>query len=264
MGRSPKKGVDYFPHDTDASERRTIFALEAKYGNDGYAFWFKLLEMLGRQNTAYIDCSIEDEWFFLLHRVRIPERQVEEMLELLANRGAIDRQLWQQRRIIWSDNFVERLEVLYKKRKEGAPQKPSLLHQSEPEKPISDAEKPISASEITESDAEIKPSCDNMFGLTDEEIAKTLQDEAAIESAARRNGLPWFEDQMYTAKDLAFKYGVDNLIWAIKKAGNGKAQTWSYVAGILRNEAARNGAQKPQHQAQSQDENPFAEYKEDT
>ena len=34
MGRSPKKGVDYFPHDTDASERRTIFALEAKYGLD--------------------------------------------------------------------------------------------------------------------------------------------------------------------------------------------------------------------------------------
>ena len=40
MARPIKAGVDYFPHDTDAASRKTIFTLESIFGNDGYAFWF--------------------------------------------------------------------------------------------------------------------------------------------------------------------------------------------------------------------------------
>ena len=45
MSRPRKAVVDYFPH--YVNHGKTLFILEQKYGNDGYAFWFKLLEMLG-------------------------------------------------------------------------------------------------------------------------------------------------------------------------------------------------------------------------
>lgn len=45
MARPKKQTVDYFPHFVKGG--RTIFILENKFGNDGYAFWFKLLEILG-------------------------------------------------------------------------------------------------------------------------------------------------------------------------------------------------------------------------
>ena len=45
MTRPMKKGVDYFPH--ACVHGQTMFILEQRWGNDGYAFWFKLLEMLG-------------------------------------------------------------------------------------------------------------------------------------------------------------------------------------------------------------------------
>jgi len=47
MARPRKQTVDYFPHDTDVSSGKTLTILQSKYGNDGYAFWFKLLRMPG-------------------------------------------------------------------------------------------------------------------------------------------------------------------------------------------------------------------------
>lgn len=55
MARPTKETVDYFPHFVKCG--RTIFILESKYGNDGYAFWFKLLEILGDTEGHYYDCS---------------------------------------------------------------------------------------------------------------------------------------------------------------------------------------------------------------
>lgn len=49
MARPIKEGLDYFPHDTDASTQDDkIETLEASYGNDGYATYFKLLERIYR------------------------------------------------------------------------------------------------------------------------------------------------------------------------------------------------------------------------
>ena len=45
MTRPKKQTVDYFPH--SCNHKKTIYILEERYGNNGYSFWFKLLEMLG-------------------------------------------------------------------------------------------------------------------------------------------------------------------------------------------------------------------------
>jgi hypothetical protein len=46
MARPKKEGMDYFPHDTDAVNDEKIEALRLLYGNDGYAFYFILLERI--------------------------------------------------------------------------------------------------------------------------------------------------------------------------------------------------------------------------
>ena len=58
MARTQKDTVDYFPHDADASAGDTLTVLEGQYANDGYAFWFKLLERLASSEGHFIDLSL--------------------------------------------------------------------------------------------------------------------------------------------------------------------------------------------------------------
>ena len=49
MARPQKEGMDYYPHDIDAANDEKIEALRAIYGNNGYAFYFILLERIYSQ-----------------------------------------------------------------------------------------------------------------------------------------------------------------------------------------------------------------------
>ena len=123
MTRRKKQTVDYFPHDCDCSNKKTLYILEQKYGNNGYAFWFKLLEILGSTEGHVIDCSNPVTWQFLQAKTRTNEVICNEILYLLVEVGAIDKELWESKRI-WSDNFVERIESVYINRRCKTPQKP--------------------------------------------------------------------------------------------------------------------------------------------
>ncbi|MCP4763210.1 MAG: DUF4373 domain-containing protein [archaeon] len=48
MARPIKTGMDYFPHDTDACNDEKVEMLRLLYGNDGYAFYFIMLERVYR------------------------------------------------------------------------------------------------------------------------------------------------------------------------------------------------------------------------
>ncbi len=123
MARPIKAGVDYFPHDTDAASRKTIFTLESIFGNDGYAFWFKLLETLGTQEGLSFDCNKAPDWLFLTAKMRVSSETATEILNTLAKIEAIDPKLW-EKKIIWVQNFADRLNDVYKKRSTNIPQKP--------------------------------------------------------------------------------------------------------------------------------------------
>jgi len=113
MARPQKATVDYFPH--YVASGKTMYTLEAKWGNDGYAFWFKLLETLGQSEQHFIDCENVADWQFLLAKTRVSEVIANEILDMLAKLDAIDRDLWQFR-IIRSNNFIRNLVVLYSRR----------------------------------------------------------------------------------------------------------------------------------------------------
>lgn len=141
MARPLKKGVDYFSHDCISG--KTLFIVEQKFGNDGYAFWYKLLEFLGTKEGHFLDCKNIADMEFLQAKTRLDEGIIIKILDLLAGLDAIDQELWQQN-IVWSQGFVDRISDVYLNRRQKTPDKPSY-YSSKP--PISD----VSTSKSTQS-----------------------------------------------------------------------------------------------------------------
>jgi len=115
MAREQRKDVDYFPH--DCTHGRKMHIIETKYGNDGYATWFKLLEQLGKANNHYIDISDEMTLMFLTSIFKIDEEKTVSILKDLAKLGAIDKLLFEEHKVIWSEKFTEGIQDAYRKRK---------------------------------------------------------------------------------------------------------------------------------------------------
>ena len=123
MARPKKQTIDYFPHFVVGG--KTLFILENTFGNDGYAFWFKLLELLGSTEGHVYDINNSAEWRFLLAKTRVEGDKGKQILDLLAELGAIDHQLW-EKGIIWSQNLVDNVADVYLKRKSESPKKPII------------------------------------------------------------------------------------------------------------------------------------------
>jgi len=126
MARPKKCTVDYFQHFVKSG--KTMYVLEERYGNDGYAFWFKLLEILGDTENHFFDCRNPEDFAFLQAKTRCDEDKALKILDLLSSLSAIDKELWKNR-IIWSQNFVNHLSHLYSHRKVETPVKPDLYTQ---------------------------------------------------------------------------------------------------------------------------------------
>lgn len=147
MARPQKQTVDYFPHDTDASVvSRTLKILENRFGNNGYAFWYKLLELLGRRDGHFIEFDGEDGLEYLASETKIKDVEtLKEMLEILVRRGSIDKELYEHK-IIWCQSFVDRVAEAYRKRTISLPQKPNLNNANNSvsvgDNPITDGDNP--------------------------------------------------------------------------------------------------------------------------
>jgi uncharacterized phage protein (TIGR02220 family) len=124
VARKKKLIVDYFPHDT--THRQTMFIIENKFGNDGYASWFKILELLGSTEGHFIDCNKIETWEFMLAKTRVSADILTAIMQTLSNLGAIDPILW-SKKVIWSDNFISRISDAYSRRQDKLPDKNLLL-----------------------------------------------------------------------------------------------------------------------------------------
>jgi len=122
MAKPIKKKIDYFPHVTESG--KTLYILETDYGNDGYAFWFKLLEVLGKTDGHYFDFKDPAGQRYLIAKAKLNKETVISILNLLCDLDAIDKQLWKKHQIIWSQNFVDNIASVYKKRNREVPEKP--------------------------------------------------------------------------------------------------------------------------------------------
>ena len=105
-----------------------MFILEQKYGNDGYAFWFKILELLGDSEGHFVDCRKEDTWEFLQAKTHLDGDTCSEILMFLSKLEAIDSKLW-EKKVIWSQHFVDGIAPVYMNRRIETPKRPNFYRQ---------------------------------------------------------------------------------------------------------------------------------------
>ena len=229
MARTQKDTVSYFPHDADASAGDTLMVLQSQFGNDGYAFWFKLLEKLASTDGHFLDFSNDStRWQVFLARSGINEITGVEILKLLVEMGAIDKELW-DRKIIWCQKLVDNIADVYKNRRREIPQRPLSTSLNL----ITMGINPITTSDNTQSKVkEIKEketkeesvSLEDVFevykkeimGCPDESVSIPEDTENDIELTIKRFTAPWVRD--------AILVGVKR-----------KRKDWRYIAGILKN-----------------------------
>ena len=137
MARPPKEGLDYFSHDTDAVNDEKIEALRALYGNDGYAFYFIMLERIYRTPDSRLKVSDAETRQILARKVDVDIDKFNKMLDTALNVGCFDKRLFHKTGQITSNGVQKRAKVVidkrlkmkenYEKRKVSAtetPQKP--------------------------------------------------------------------------------------------------------------------------------------------
>ena len=112
-GRKDKNVVDYFPHFCNSG--KSLFILESKYGNDGYAVCFKTFELLGRSENHYFDCTNNEEMEFMYAKMNVGDNLCMQILNTMAKLNVIHQELWENK-IIWSSNFVKNISDVYKRR----------------------------------------------------------------------------------------------------------------------------------------------------
>lgn len=143
MGRPKKQTVDYFPHFVSGS-KRTISILEARWGNDGYAFWFKLLELLCITDGHAFNMTTVANQEYLYSYTKTEPDTAEKIIEMLVDLDNIDTTLWNEHKIIWCQSLVDNLKPVYDKRTSQMPKKP-FSEENIPENSTEKGEKEIPA-----------------------------------------------------------------------------------------------------------------------
>ena len=234
MGRTQKDTASYFPHDASASTGDTLTVLQSRYGNDGYAFWFKLLERLTSVNGHYLDLRNPTKWQLFIAKMGVDEKTTVEIIDLLVEIQAIDEELWQSK-LVWCQNLVNNLADVYKNRRREIPQKPIITGNNAittENNGITTADNPQSKvketklNEIKEEETKesVSLSKEDVFevykkeimGCPDESVSIPEDIESDIELTIKRFTAAWVHD-------------------AILEGVSRKRKDWRYIVGILKN-----------------------------
>ena len=127
MARPQKNIVEYFSHYVTPGKELQL--LTDKFGNDGYAFYFRLRELLGRTpNHSY---SVEDEidWLFFVKQMGLNETRTSDIIQYSVKIRDLDKESWEDKRL-WSQNFVDELVPVYEKRTSDLPDKNSYRNEN--------------------------------------------------------------------------------------------------------------------------------------
>jgi hypothetical protein len=126
MARPERNNVDYFPF--MCKEGKGIFVIESKYGNDGYATWIKILRHLAVTDYHYLDLSKSSDLMFLSSKCKISEELLIKIIDDLVELGELEKDVWVDYRIIFSNKFIESIQDAYGKRNNKCITYEGLLH----------------------------------------------------------------------------------------------------------------------------------------
>jgi DnaD/phage-associated family protein len=257
MARPRKQSVDYFPHDTDAAAGKTLTILQSKYGNDGYAFWFKLLELLGRTAGHYYAYQSVEDLEFLCAKTH--QKDTETVLNILGTLdvlGAIDHELYLDK-IIWCQKFVNRVADAYSRAKAGPPVKPSIngvnVWETDQSADILHTETPENGTEMPQT--KLKEKETKLHKRENPPVippgSSSLTKEDVLEVYKQNMGFDE-QDTMPELLQADIEASCDStspewVVEAIKEAVVHNKRTWPYVVGVLRHwtKYGKNGNKDP-------------------
>lgn len=114
MARPQKKGLDYFPLDTDFFSNPKIKILKARYGVDGISIYIYLLCQI-YQNGYYIEFN-EDFQYIMSDDLNMGIDKVKQVLKFLLERSLFDNKLFQSDTILTSAGIQRRFQLAVKER----------------------------------------------------------------------------------------------------------------------------------------------------
>lgn len=114
MARPERNNVDYFPHPVNHGKK--MFYLRQRFGNDGYAVWFVLLEQLGKADYHYLNLQDPIQLMYLTAECMVSEPVLLGVVDILVQFGSFDKELWKSSKVIFSNEFVESVEDAYTRR----------------------------------------------------------------------------------------------------------------------------------------------------
>jgi hypothetical protein len=114
--RPLKSGLDYFPHDTDASQDEKLEALTALHGNDGYAAYFRLLELIYKTSDGGLDLSDARIVALLPRRLHVSRKRFDKILQDALSLGLFDKSEFSERKLLTSSGIRKRFQVVAKMR----------------------------------------------------------------------------------------------------------------------------------------------------
>jgi hypothetical protein len=127
IGKQKLRKADYFPMVARNGKRFNI--LFTRHGHKGPLTWFVLLQQLTSTDDHHIKIRYEDDvdLVMLADECRVNEKEFIEIVETMVRLMIVDKQLWEQHRVIFINELVLSLEKIYKKRQLDPPTKESLL-----------------------------------------------------------------------------------------------------------------------------------------
>ena len=121
MSRPESKKVFYFPHYTNS--KRELDLIEHKHNSEGYKAYYRLQELVADADYHRLLLATQDEKDMFELGMNCRQEVVDDVIRILLDRGRIDRELWENERVIWMQDFVETLKPVYLSRRKPLPNK---------------------------------------------------------------------------------------------------------------------------------------------
>jgi DNA-binding protein H-NS len=112
MGRRIKEGMEFFGHESNASNDPKIQAIESLYGKAGYANYFKLLEKI--YQTAHAELEVKTELQIKVLAISLGEK-IEDFKQYLSDCCEInlfDKKLFENDHVLTSNGIKKRRKLV--------------------------------------------------------------------------------------------------------------------------------------------------------
>jgi len=195
MARPKKNTVDYFPHDCYWSKELEIFV--NKYGNDGYAFYYRLFEQLGVSPNHKYECGEPVDKQYLASKTGVTEEKMNQYIGDLVSVGVIDESYWKEG-IVWAQSFVDSVAEVYKKRATALPTKESFR----PENSMSTGF-PTRKQGFTQENGSFR------VGNSQSKVNNTKKEESVVEESTTHTDIPnWVNEigNQYPKVDVKYSF----------------------------------------------------------